>query len=108
MSDFREQVLSERRRDVAAARLAMPDEQVRAMAQVGPMRPFDQLYHAIRYRQSSLSGRPEAERISRAAGVLVENFDPVAQAKRYVAAGATAISVLPESRLWGGSLDDLV
>src|SRR4029077_19474404 len=108
MSDFLEQVIAERRRDVAAARLAMPDEQVRAMAQVGPMRPFDQLYQAIRYRQSSLAVIAEVKRISPASGVLVENFDPVAQAKRYVAAGATAISVLTESRHWGGSLDDLV
>jgi indole-3-glycerol phosphate synthase len=108
MSDFLEQVIAERRVDVAAARLAMPDDQIRAKAQAGAIRPFDQFYQAIRQRRSSIAVIAEVKRISPASGVLVENFDPVAQARRYVAAGATAISVLTEGRHWGGSLNDLV
>ncbi len=108
MSDFLEQVIAERRLDVAAARLVMPDDQIHAVAQVGAIRPFDQFYQAIRRRRSSIAVIAEVKRISPASGVLVENFDPVAQARRYVAAGATAISVLTEGRHWGGSLDDLV
>lgn len=50
----------------------------------------------------------EVKRISPAAGILAANLDPVTQALRYVAAGATAISVLIEPRHWGGSLADLV
>jgi indole-3-glycerol phosphate synthase len=72
------------------------------------MRPFDHFRQALRDRRSSLAVIAEVKRISPASGVLVENFDPVAQAMRYVAAGATAISVLTESRHWGGSLGDLV
>jgi indole-3-glycerol phosphate synthase len=108
MSDFLEQVIRERRADVAAARSAVPDERIRSQAQVGPQRPFDHFYQTIRNRRSSLAVIAEVKRISPALGVLVENFDPVAQAKRYVAAGATAISVLTEGRHWGGSLADLV
>jgi len=108
MSDFLEQVIAERRADVAAARLAVPDDQILARAQVGPMRPFDHFAQTLRSRRSSLAVIAEVKRISPASGVLVENFDPVAQALRYVAAGATAISVLTERRHWGGSLSDLV
>lgn len=108
MSDFLEQVIAERRADVAAARAAVPDDAVHASARVGPMRPFDQFYQSLRYRGSSLAVIAEVKRISPASGVLAENLDPVAQAVRYVAAGATAISVLTERRHWGGSLADLV
>jgi indole-3-glycerol phosphate synthase len=108
MTDFLEQVTRERRADVAAARTALPDDRIQAQAQVGPMRPFDHFRQALRDRRSSLAVIAEVKRISPASGVLVENFDPVAQAMRYVAAGATAISVLTESRHWGGSLGDLV
>src|SRR5947207_10283814 len=72
------------------------------------MRPFDHSAQTLRSRRSSLAVIAEVKRISPASGVLVESFDPVAQAMRYVAAGATAISVLTEGRHWGGSLGDLV
>jgi len=108
MSDFLEQVIAERRADVAAARAAVPDDEIRARAQVGPRRPIDQFFQSLRHRRSSLAVIAEVKRISPAAGVLVESFDPVAQAVRYVGAGAAAISVLTERRHWGGSLSDLV
>lgn len=109
MSDFLEQVVAERRADVAAARAAVPDDEIHAQARVGPLRPFDQFHQALRHRHpSSLAVIAEVKRISPAAGVLAANVDPVGQALRYVAAGATAISVLIERRHWGGSLADLV
>jgi len=108
MTDFLEQVVRERRADVAAARRAVPDDQIHAQARVGPLRPFDQLYQSLRYRRSGLAVIAEVKRVSPAAGILVDRLDPAEQAKRYVAAGATAVSVLIESRHWGGSIDDLV
>ena len=108
MTDFLEQVIAERRADVAAARRAVSDDAIGASARVGPMRPFDQFYQSLRHRGSSLAVIAEVKRISPASGVLTANFDPVAQAVRYVAAGATAISVLTEQRHWGGTLADLV
>ena len=108
MSDFLEQVIAERRADVAAARKAVPDEVVIAGARLSTGRPFDHFYQALRHRGSSLAVIAEVKRISPAAGILTETFDPVAQAAAYVAAGASAISVLTERRHWGGSLADLV
>jgi indole-3-glycerol phosphate synthase len=39
--------------------------------------------------------------------VLAGDLDPAAQARRYVEAGARAVSVLTEPRHWGGSIADL-
>ena len=109
MTDFLEQVIAERRADIAAARAAVPDDQMRARAQVGPRRPLDQFYQKLRHTHPlHLAVIAEVKRVSPASGVLVDNFDIVAHAARYVAAGATAISVLTERRHWGGSLADLV
>jgi indole-3-glycerol phosphate synthase len=109
MTDFLEQVVAERRAYVAAARAAVPDDEIHAKAQVGPRRPRDQFYQAVRRTHPlHLAVIAEVKRVSPASGVLVNNFDIVAHAARYVAAGATAISVLTEPRHWGGSLADLV
>jgi indole-3-glycerol phosphate synthase len=109
MSDFLEQVIAERRTYVAAARAAVPDAEMRARAQVGPRRPIDQFYQALRHTHPlHLAVIAEVKRVSPASGVLVDNFDIVAHASRYVTAGATAISVLTEPRHWGGSLADVV
>ena len=108
MTDFLEQVIAERRADVAAARVAVPDDAVSASARLGPRRPVDHFHRSLRHRGSSLAVIAEVKRVSPASGVLTVSFDPVAQARRYVAAGATAISVLTERRHWGGSIADLV
>jgi indole-3-glycerol phosphate synthase len=49
----------------------------------------------------------ECKRRSPSRGVLRADYDPVAIARRYVDAGAAAISVLTEPTFFDGSLDDL-
>lgn len=49
----------------------------------------------------------EVKRRSPSKGSLAEGVDPVAQARTYQAGGAAAISVLADSKYFGGSLDDL-
>lgn len=49
----------------------------------------------------------EVKRASPSKGLLVERFDPVAQAQAYAAGGAAAISVLTEPDFFLGSLDHL-
>ncbi len=55
-----------------------------------------------------LSVVAEIKRRSPSAGAINSELDPVRQAVAYEAGGADAISVLTESRFFGGSLDDLV
>ncbi len=50
----------------------------------------------------------EIKRRSPSAGAINSELDPVRQAVAYEAGGADAISVLTESRFFGGSLDDLI
>ena len=49
----------------------------------------------------------EVKRRSPSAGDIAPGLDPVAQARRYEAGGAAAVSVLTEPDHFGGSLDDL-
>jgi len=49
----------------------------------------------------------EVKRASPSAGVIAADIDPVGQAVRYAAAGASAISVLTDERFFHGSLDFL-
>lgn len=57
--------------------------------------------------QPSLAVIAEIKRKSPSKGVLNAEIDPLALAKKYVAGGAAAISVLTDEVGFGGSLDDL-
>lgn len=56
----------------------------------------------------TLSLVAEVKKASPSAGVIAADFDPVAIARRYEAAGASAISVLTDERFFQGHLDHLV
>jgi indole-3-glycerol phosphate synthase len=58
-------------------------------------------------REGRLAVIAEVKRVSPALGALGVDADVVRLARAYVAAGATAISVLTEPLHWGGSLRDL-
>lgn len=106
MTDFLEQVVAERRADVARARERVPDAEMRLRAAAYGLR-IDHFHRQLAGRRGSLSVIAEVKRTSPALGILADNVDPAGQARRYVAAGARAISVLTEPRHWGGSLEDL-
>jgi indole-3-glycerol phosphate synthase len=122
MSDFLEQVIAERRIDVARAKAKVSTEVLelqareRAIARrpagypVGdaPGGPGDTFTRALRLLHGRIAVIAEVKRRSPALGVLSAKADPVTLALAYEAAGATAVSVLTEPRHWGGSLEDLV
>src|SRR6185312_16406726 len=103
---FLERIVAATRRHLSERMLRTPLDTMRAMATAAPPpRPF-----ATALRPES--GGParliaEVKRASPSKGLLVERFDPVAQARAYAAGGAAAISVLTEPDFFLGSLDDL-
>lgn len=122
MSDFLEQVIAERRADVARAKAHTPEEALVVRAHEGVVvgrhpsgypltagrRMGDAFTVALRMLHGRLGVIAEVKRRSPALGTLSADADPAALALAYEAAGATAISVLTEPRHWGGSLEDLV
>jgi indole-3-glycerol phosphate synthase len=104
MTDFLERVAAERRADVASETRGGDDEfALRAKA----IRWHRDLALRLQTGARHLQVIAEIKRVSPSAGTLNAHIDPAEQARRYVAAGASAISVLVEPRHWGGSLADL-
>ncbi len=90
---------------MAARRAGLPDRELEARARSTP---------APRSLADALSppGGPvrviaEVKRASPSAGAIDATLDAPAQAARYAAAGAAAVSVLTDGPGFGGSLDDL-
>ncbi|MDP9252234.1 MAG: indole-3-glycerol phosphate synthase TrpC [Chloroflexota bacterium] len=122
MTDFLEQVIAERRADVARAKVQVPEEALASQARSRAVerRPpkyslgdarlgmGDAFTTALRILHGRLGVIAEVKRQSPALGTLNVAADPATLALAYEAAGATAVSVLTEPRHWGGSLEDLV
>jgi indole-3-glycerol phosphate synthase len=127
MTDFLEQVIAERRADVANAKQRVPEAALslpprrsvrlpdsvdvsgehRALFANASARTFAWALEARR-NEGHLAVIAEVKRRSPALGALGEAIDVASLARAYMAAGATAISVLTEARHWGGSIEDLV
>jgi indole-3-glycerol phosphate synthase len=127
MTDFLEQVIAERRADVAAAKTRVPERELIVHARRAVRMPvFADGSHerrtlfvdegqrvrafawALGLRRDRLAVIAEVKRRSPALGALGESADAAAVARSYVTAGASVISVLTEPRHWGGSIEDLV
>jgi indole-3-glycerol phosphate synthase len=106
MSDFLEEVITWRRAEVEAAKKLVPYAEMLANATVSGSRR-DWFHQSLRGGRANLAVIAEVKRVSPALGVLASDLDPAAQARRYVDAGARAVSVLTETRHWGGSIADL-
>lgn len=126
MTDFLEQVIAERRSDIARAKAKVPEvafvvgvARERVVARDPGGNPLvssvglrggmgDPFTAALRMLHGRLGVIAEVKRRSPALGTLSADADPATLAVAYEAAGATAVSVLTEPRHWGGSLEDLV
>jgi indole-3-glycerol phosphate synthase len=124
MTDFLEEVSAERKAYVAETRPRVSEEEVlsnmrdnlwaRARA-AGTLEELHTDGATDAFTSALLKAKgdgrlaviAEVKRVSPAQGVLGADVDVVRLARAYVAAGATAISVVTEPRHWGGSLRDL-
>jgi indole-3-glycerol phosphate synthase len=124
MTDFLEQVSVERKAYVMETKPRVSEEEVlsnmrdnvwaraRAAGTLDALRvdgASDAFTSALlrARREGRLAVIAEVKRVSPAHGVLGADVDVARLARAYVAAGATAISVVTEPKHWGGSLRDL-
>src|SRR5579872_2466906 len=103
---FLERIVAATRDELAERTARVPLDELRTQAAAAPA-PRD---FAVALRTAP--GGParliaEVKRASPSKGLLVEAFDPVAQATAYARGGAAAISVLTEPRFFLGSLEHL-
>lgn len=98
-----DEIMAYQRQQLPKVMRDVPLEDVRALASVAP--PAADLISAI--AKPGLSLIAECKRASPSKGLLMANYDPVELASQYVKGGASAISVLTDSRHFQGSLVDL-
>jgi indole-3-glycerol phosphate synthase len=105
MTDILAQIVEHKREEVAQVRKRVPLESVRAAAEASPIpRNF---FAAVTRPKGELRVIAEVKKASPSAGIIREDFDPVAIATAYADAGAAAISCLTDEHFFQGSLEDL-
>ncbi len=104
MSTILDQIIADKQREVSAAKLRVPAEQLReALSAAPPVRDFF----------AALDGRgairliAEVKKASPSKGVIRADFQPVQIAQTYQRHGAACISVLTDGPYFQGSLDYL-
>jgi len=101
MPTILDRIMETKRREIAAARGAVPDADLeRHVAHLPPARDFT----AAVGRAGQVNVIAEVKKASPSAGVIRADFDPIAVASTYAAHGAAAISVLTDADYFQGSL----
>jgi indole-3-glycerol phosphate synthase len=104
MSDILQRIVASKRQELAAVQAAIPSRDLeRQLATVPPPRDF----RAALDRPGEVAIIAEVKKASPSAGVLREEFDPVAIARLYQQHGAACISVLTDGPFFQGSLAHL-
>ena len=103
MTTILDEILAHKREEVAQRSAATPLPQVQAAAAAMPptLGFTDALSAAVKLGQAAIIA--EVKKASPSKGVIRENFDPVAIAHSYAAAGATCLSVLTDEKYFQGS-----
>ncbi len=104
MSSILEKIVETKRKEIAAAKAERSEADLRdTLADAPPVRDFfAQLASA-----ATIGLIAEVKKASPSAGVIREDFDPVAIAKTYADHGAHCISVLTDETYFQGNLDYL-
>ena len=101
METILDRIVAQKRIEVEAARRQAPPEELsKRLAEAPPVRDFA----AALLRGAGVGVIAEVKKASPSAGVLREDFDPVAIARAYQAGGADALSVLTDEPFFQGSL----
>jgi indole-3-glycerol phosphate synthase len=104
METILDRIVAQKRSEVEAARRRAPAEELsEGLALAPPVRDFA----AALLRGPGVGVIAEVKKASPSAGVLREDFDPVAIARAYQAGGANALSVLTDEPFFQGKLSYL-
>lgn len=107
MANILETIVEQKEREVAALprRTVTVASLKKALTKRGDHRGFN---YALRHpRRGSVALIAEVKKASPSAGVIRPDFDPVAIAKQYEAAGASCLSVLTDEQFFQGKLEYL-
>ncbi len=104
MTSVLDEIVATKRREIAAAKAARPESQLRAQIATAP--PVRSFFEPL------AGGGPikliaEVKKASPSAGVIRADFHPVEIARTYEEHGATCLSVLTDEHYFQGSLDYL-
>ncbi len=103
MANILNDIVANKREEVKAARASRPIERLRDDAAASP-KPRN-FFAAVTRKSDRTNVIAEIKRASPSAGLIREDFDPVAIAEAYARAGAAAISCLTDAHYFQGSLD---
>jgi indole-3-glycerol phosphate synthase len=100
---FLDRILESRRTEVARRKSVLPETALKyGVNAASPVRDF-----AAALSRDALNVIAELKPASPSRGVIRDPFDPMALAKSFEPAGASALSVLTEGEFFGGSLKNL-
>ena len=104
MSTILEQIVQTKRQEVAQRKESAPLEQLKeTISTLGRPRNF---FQAVTHKPAkAVNVIAEVKKASPSAGVIRPDFDPVAIAKAYAAAGADALSILTDEKYFQGKLE---
>jgi indole-3-glycerol phosphate synthase len=103
METILEQIIAHKRLEIAQRKLDRPVEALKdQIDSLGRPRNF---FHAVtRASKKAMNLIAEVKKASPSAGIIRENFDPVAIARMYAENGADALSVLTDEKFFQGNL----
>ena len=106
MATILDQIVADKRQEVASRKAALPLEELRK--QLPDLPKCRNFYQAVTKKNPrGLNVIAEVKKASPSAGVIRAEFDPVAIARTYAACGADAISVLTDEKYFQGKLEYL-
>lgn len=103
MANILDQIVEHKRAEVRQRKSQVPQEQIEHQA-VTTARPRN-FFSAVTRRREHVNVIAEIKRASPSAGVIRQDFDPVAIARSYHAHGAAAISCLTDEKFFQGKLE---